>query len=129
MGKTRAFISFDFENDSDLRDFLVGQSKHPDSPFEIEDWSLKEPLSGDWKEKIRTRIKKCDVVIVMCGHKTDIASGVNAELKIAQEENKPYFLLAGRKEGINKKPKNAKPSDKLYKWTWKNLKSLIQGRR
>lgn len=129
MTKPRIFISFDFDNDSDLRDFLVGQSKHPDSPFEIENWSLKEPLTGDWKEKIRTRIRRCEQVIVLCGHKTDTATGVNVELRITQEERKPYFLLAGRKEGTNKKPSNALSTNKMYKWTWDNLKLLIHGER
>lgn len=129
MTKPKIFISFDFDNDSDLREFLVGQAKNPDSPFEIENWSLKEPLSGDWKEKIKTRIRRCDQIIVICGHKTDTATGVNIELKITQEEGKPYFLLAGRKDGNNKKPKDALATDKMYNWTWENLKVLIQGGR
>ena len=129
MSKKRAFISFDFDHDSELRDLLVGQSKNPDSPFEIEDWSLKEPLSGDWKDKVRVRIRKTDVVIVLCGYYTDAASGVSEELSIAQEEKIPYFLLSGRKEGTVKKPKTALPSDKLYKWTWENLRLLIEGQR
>jgi len=35
--KPRVFISFDFDNDKALKDFLVGQSKNTDSPFEISD--------------------------------------------------------------------------------------------
>jgi len=35
MAKKRVFISFDFDNDKVLKDFIVGQSKRPDSPFEI----------------------------------------------------------------------------------------------
>lgn len=57
MAKARIFTSFDFDHDEDLRNFLVGQSKNPDSPFEIADWSVKEPMTGDWKAKVRTRIK------------------------------------------------------------------------
>ena len=129
MTKPRIFISFDFDHDEDLRNLLVGQSKNEDSPFDIADWSLKEPLSGDWKDKIRTRIKKIDQVIVICGEYTNTASGVNIEIRITQEEEKPYFLLGGRKVGSNKKPKDAKESDKLYKWTWENLKTLIGGAR
>lgn len=129
MNKKRVFISFDFENDEDLRNLLVGQSKNPDSPFEISDYSLKEPFSGDWKEKIRTRIKKVECVTVICGHKTDTASGVSAELSIAKEERIPYFLLWGRKEGQVKKPKSASQDDKIYNWTWDNLKKLIHGNR
>ncbi len=129
MTKTRAFISFDFDHDEDLRNLLVGQSKNPDSPFEIADYSLREPLSGDWKSKIRTRIKMTECVIVICGHNTDTASGVSVELSIAKEEGKPYFLLWGREEGQVKKPTSASQQDKIYKWSWENLKSLIHGSR
>ncbi len=129
MTKTRLFISFDFDHDEDLRNLLVGQAENPDSPFEIADWSLKEPLSGDWKEKVRSRIRRVDQVCVICGQYTDTASGVSAELAITQEEGKPYFLLWGRKDKTCVKPKSAKATDKIYKWTWDNLKRLIGGAR
>lgn len=127
--KRRVFISFDYDHDSDLKTLLVGQSKHEDTPFEISDWSVKEELSGDWKAKVRTKIKKVDIVAVICGEYTDTATGVSAEVMISQEEEKPYFLLAGRASGKNKKPKAAKSSDSIYKWTWENLKKLIHGKR
>jgi len=129
QSKVRVFISFDYDYDSDLKILLVGQSKKDDSPFEISDWSIKEELSGDWKEKARKRIKQVSVVIVICGEHTDVATGVNAELKIAQEEEIDYFLLHGRSEKVCKKPKSAKSSDKVYKWTWENLEKLIHGSR
>lgn len=129
MAKSKVFTSFDYDHDEDLRTMLVGQSKNPDSPFEMADWSVKEPMTGDWKAKVKTRIKKVDQVIVMCGEHTDTATGVSAELSIAQEEEKPYFLLKGRKDKTCKKPKSAKSSDKVYDWTWDNLKILIRGGR
>jgi len=121
QSKKRVFISFDYDHDSDLKTLLVGQSKHDDTPFEISDWSVKEELSGDWKAKVRTKIKQVDVVAVICGEHTDTATGVSVEITIAQEEEKPYFLLAGRASGKNKKPKSAKSGDKIYKWTWENF--------
>ena len=129
MAKAKVFTSFDFDHDEDLRNLLVGQSKHPDSPFEMADWSVKEPMTGDWKAKVRTRIKRVDQVIVICGEHTDTASGVSAELSIVQEESKPYFLLWGRANKTCKKPKSAKTSDKIYEWTWDTLKKLIGGAR
>ena len=42
---------------------------------------------------------------------TDTATGVSAELTIAQEEGIPYFLLCGRADGNVVKPKGAKYSD------------------
>lgn len=129
MTKTRTFISFDYDHDSDLKLLLVGQAKNSDSPFEITDMSIKETIDSNWKAKARTRIKGCDVVIVICGEKTNTANGVSAELKIAQEENIPYFLLNGRSVKKCVKLKGALSSDKLYNWTWDNLKVLIRGGR
>lgn len=129
MKKVRVFTSFDFDHDEDLRNLLVGQSKNPDSPFEIADWSVKGELTGDWKKKVQERIKRVSQVVVMCGEHTDTATGVSVELRIAQAEQKPYFLLRGRKNITCKKPKAAKASDKMYNWTWKNLKILIGGGR
>jgi hypothetical protein len=127
--KARVYISFDYDNDDDLRILLVGQSKNEDSPFSITDASIPAAVTGDWKKSARTRIKGADVVAVICGKKTDTAAGVAAEVTIAQGEGVPYFLLAGRAEGGNKTPKSAKSTDKLYNWTWKNLKTLIHGGR
>ena len=89
----RAFISFDYDHDEDLRTMLAGQAKHPDSPFEIKDRSIKEPLTGDWKQKVGWRMRNIDVVIVICGQFTNTAAGVSAELTIARDASKPYFLL------------------------------------
>lgn len=129
MAKKRAFISFDFEHDEDLRTMLAGQAQHPDSPFDFFDRSIKEPLTGDWKEKVRRRMANIDVVPIICGEYTHTAAGVAAELTIAREERKPYFLLWGRNGKQCTKPTSALVDDKIYNWTWDNLKSLIAGAR
>ena len=126
--KKRVFISFDYDHDSDLKVLLVGQSKNEDSPFEIADMSIKEAIQTDWKSSARRRIRNCDVVIVICGEYMKSATGVNVEIRIAQEENIPYFLLQGRGGG-GTKPVAARNSDRIYKWTWDNLKKLIGGSR
>lgn len=129
MNKTRVFISFDYDNDVDIKNLLVGQSRNEDSPFSIVDMSIKEPIDYNWKDNARRRIKSCDVVAVLCGEKTNTATGVSAELKIAQEEQVPYFLLCGRTTGKVVRPLAARNSDKLYRWSWDNLKILIAGGR
>ena len=78
MNKSRAYISFDFDHDSDLKALLVGQARNPNSPFEIVDMSIKEVISDNWKANARRRIKSCDVVIVICGQYTNTASGVSS---------------------------------------------------
>jgi hypothetical protein len=127
--RRRAFISFDYDHDADLKTMLVGQSRHADTPFEITDWSVKQHQTGNWKEKVRRRIRAVDVVIVVCGNDTNTAIGVAEEVRIARAEGKPYFLLAGRKNGRIKKPAGALAGDKVYRWTWANLKTLIHGGR
>lgn len=127
--KKRVFISFDFDHDELTKIALAAQAKLPDSPFDFTDASIKEPLTGDWKEKVRRRMDNIDLVIVLCGEYTHKASGVAAELTITQEKGKSYFLLAAYSDKNCTKPTTAKESDKVYKWTWENLKILIAGGR
>ena len=129
MVKKKAFISFDYDHDLELKGALVAQSKLEDSPFEITDMSITEAVDSNWKQFARDRIRKCDVVIVICGKHTHDAKGVAAEVTITQEENKPYFLLKGRKDETCTKPVTTKSGDQVYSWTWENLKALLDGKR
>ena len=128
MAKTRVFISYDYDNDLDLKAMLVGQAANPDSPFYIADWSIKT-ASPTWLDEARRRIRASDMVAVICGLSTHTATGVAAEVTIAKEEGKPYFLLWGRAQGACTSPTSARSSDKVYKWTWDNLKALVAGNR
>lgn len=129
MTKKRAFISFDYDHDSDLKALLIGQARNDASPFSITDMSIKETIAKDWEDNARARIKGCDIVIVICGKYTNSAKGVSVELKIAQQEEIPYFLLWGRTSETCVRPLAAKNEDKIYKWTWDNLKALVGGVR
>lgn len=55
------------------------------------------------------------------------ATGVDVELQLAQSIGTPYFMLAGYDDATT--PGAALPTDKLYTWTWDNLKALLSGRR
>ena len=129
MAKQRVFISFDYDHDEDIKIMLAGQAKLEDSPFDFKDASVKDHLTGDWKEKVKGRLANCDQVIILCGTSTNTAAGVSAELEIAREIKKPYFLLKGRSDKTCYKPNSAYGSDTMYNWTWANLKALIGGSR
>ena len=129
IAKKKAFISFDLDHDEEAKILLAEQARLPDSPFEITDVSEREPLTGDWGDKVRRRMDDIDVVIVICGEDAYLAKSVAAELTIAQEKNKPYFLLTAYAHRTCTKPTSAMPSDKVYEWTWDNLKTLIGGWR
>lgn len=125
--KMKLFISFDYENDKEVKGDMISQSKQPNFPFEIVDLSINEAVDEKWKEYARKQIRKSDVVIFMCGRYTDHAKGVSAEMSITKEEKKPYFLLKGRRKGEVEKPQGALSTDLVHKWTWKNLNRLILG--
>lgn len=56
MPKTKVFVSFDFDNDKVLKNFIIGQAKLADSPFEVSDHSLKEAApERDWKKNAAPR--------------------------------------------------------------------------
>ncbi len=128
MAKTRAFISFDYDHDSILKEFLVGQAKLQDSPFEIADWSVKQAQAVNWQDHAEMRIKRSDVVIVICGQHTDTATGVSVEINLAKKNGIPFFLLKGYSDKNCKWPKSAS-TEKMYNWTWENLKKLLKGDR
>jgi hypothetical protein len=119
--KTRVFVSFDFDNDKVLKDFIIGQSKSEDSPFE--DWSLKEEAEeADWEAEAESRIKHSDKVLVMVGSETYKASGVLKEVAITKRLKKPIFQVIGYKDAS---PKSVPNAGSLYKWSWDNLKKLL----
>lgn len=61
--KKRIFVSFDFDNDKRLKDFIIGQAKLSDSPFEVSDWSLREAAPArSWEEKAKERINRASLV-------------------------------------------------------------------
>lgn len=128
MAKKRVFISFDIDHDDDCKMLLAGQAKNPDSPFDFTDASVKEHLTGDWKEKVRRRMDNVDVVVILCGAWTHTANGVAEELAIAREKRKEYFLLRARSDKTCTWPRGSS-NDKMYDWTWNNLKALIGGGR
>jgi hypothetical protein len=123
--RIRIFICFDFDHDADLEQRLDRQSALPVSGFEITGRSDGHVGTQLWAENARRRICEADQVIVICGEHTDASSAVSAELRIAQEEQRPYFLLWGRREVMCTRPTTARPADGMYSWTPEILHSQI----
>jgi len=121
--KKKVFVSFDFDNDKIIKDFLIGQSKLVDSPFEVTDVSLKEAApERDWADKAKAKIGLADIIIVMVGPKTYKASGVLKEVKIANDLRKKIIQIIGYKDGSYTRVEGA---GILYNWNWENLKKLL----
>lgn len=127
--KKKVFVSFDYENDKDIKGALIKQAESEDCPFKIVDMSIKKPIDEKWKRQARSRIGNCDCVIVLCGEHTQEAAGVTAEITIARELKIPYILLKGRRKKNVQKPLSTLKEDKIYTWTWDNLRRLLSGER
>src|SRR3989304_3000237 len=84
----RIFISFAVE-DKTYRDFLVGQAKNKNSPFEFVDMSVKQPWDNAWKTNCRMKIKGCDGMIALVSKNTAKAAGQLWEVACAKEEVVP----------------------------------------
>jgi hypothetical protein len=61
--KKIVFIAFAIE-DERQRDFLKGQSLHSRAPYEFIDMSVKEPYDSEWKDRVRTRIRRAEARMV-----------------------------------------------------------------
>jgi hypothetical protein len=115
MTDLRIHVSFDPENDRDLHDRLAAESGR--SSYDVVSRSEAGETSEAWMSRARGRISGCDEVVVICGEHTDESAAVSLELAIAQQEEKPYVLIWGRRESMCKKPKAARHDDGIYSWT------------
>jgi hypothetical protein len=125
MTKIHVFVSFDLNHDEDLCNLLLEQSERPSLGIEVLGCSKARSVNDAPGEGVRRQIRQADEVIVICGEHTGDSFRVDAELRIAQEEQKPYFLLWGRRERMCSKPSAAKRDEGMYCWTPEILQSQI----
>ncbi len=85
--KKTIFVAFAIE-DERQRDFLKGQSLHTNSPFEYIDMSVKEAYDENWKERVRTRIRRSNGVIALVSESSLTSNGQKWEIGCAKEEGR-----------------------------------------
>ena len=113
------FIAFAIE-DQNQRDLLKGQSLGARKPYKFIDMSVKEAYSSDWQNKVRTRIKRSDGVIVLVSKSSLTSSGQKWEIQCAKEEKKKvrgiYAYKGDRTDlaGVN-----------TFAWTDANIANFI----
>lgn len=113
------FVAFSME-DVKSRDLLRGQSLHTKSPFEYVDMSVKEPYDKDWKDRVRTRIKRSDGIIVLVSNNSLTSSGQKWEIACAKEERKRIMGL-----WIYKDDRTDILGVATKVWTWDNITNFI----
>ena len=123
MTQARVYVSFDIDHDRELYERLLTQSGG--ASFCVSGRSELAIPADAWAERVRGRIREADEVIVICGEHTEASPCMSAELRIAQEEHTPYFLLWGRRGMSCTKPVGAKSSEGMYNWTREILEDQV----
>jgi hypothetical protein len=72
-----------------MRDTVKGQSLNTKSPFDYIYMSVKEGYETDWKDKVLTRIKRSDGVLVVVSKNSACSTGETWEIQCAQERTQP----------------------------------------
>lgn len=126
MADPRAFISFDFDNNSGEKLYFVGQAKNSKTPFNIEDWSSKTHLpQNEWEELIHAKINKCNMLIVLVGTKMSSATGVVKEIAFAKQNNVPVFgVYVGGANSASNLPQGLSIG-RVIPWEWDKIASAI----
>ncbi len=127
MAKPRAFISFDFDHNESEKNLFVGQGKHPDTPWEIADWSSKEALAqSKWEEIIKDKINKCNMVIVLVGRNMASATGVAKEIKMAKGQDVPVFGVYVDDANTQSNLPEGLARNRTIAWTWPNVAGAVK---
>lgn len=121
--KKKIFISFAIE-DKIFRDFLVGQSRNSNSPFEFIDMSVKQPWISDWKTHCRTKIKGCDGMVALISKNTANASGEIFEIECAYQEGIPIMLMHINGDRSTNLPRIIQ-GRRINIWSWSLITNFI----
>ena len=113
------FIAFAIE-DVSRRNLLKGQSLNTNSPFEYIDMSVKDAYDFNWEEKVRTRIKRSDGVIVLVSRNSLYSSGQKWEIQCAREEGKKILGI-----WINENDRTNIVGVNTRVWNWDTIKDFI----
>ncbi len=117
--KKVVFVAFAIE-DERQRDFLKGQSLLTKSPFEYVDMSVKEAYSSEWKERVRTRIRRSDGVIALVSKNSLSSSGQKWEIACAKEEKKRVLGIWAYKDD-----RTDLSGVRTVAWAWDSIADFI----
>ena len=121
MAEVRIFLSFEFDKDDHLRSDFYAQARE-NSSHRVKNYSLREDYPNEeWLDEARENIRQCDIVIVLVGQDTHNAPGVEKEVTVADELDKPIFQI--RTQGQNWGEVSG--AGELIPWKWKKINKMI----
>ena len=122
--RKRIFISFAAE-DAYARDFLVGQARNADTPFDFIDMSVKEAFDERWKTQCRSKIRGCDGVLALLSPRTWRADGARWEMWCAFDERKPILGVHVSKDNKGVIPPELQ-GKRVIEWTWDGIAQFVK---
>jgi hypothetical protein len=127
MADPRAFVSFDFDHDEQWRNLFVGQAKKDSpTPFTVADWSSKSELpQSQWEALIKSKINRCNLMIVLVGRHMATASGVRKEIQFANAGNVPYFGVYVDEANTSSALPTGLARNRVISWTWPGVAKAI----
>lgn len=117
--KKTIFIAFAIE-DEGIRNMIRGQALNTSSSFEYVDMSVKQHYKTEWKERVRTRIRRSDGVLAIISKNSKNSSGQKWEVDCAKEERVPV-----RGIWAYKKDRTDIAGVNTMVWTWSNIANWI----
>lgn len=122
----RAFISFDYDNNSTEKILFVGQIKNSRTPFNAQDWSSKEQLpQGQWEKLLKEKIGKCHFMIVLVGKSMGSATGVAKEIGFAKGQNVPFFGVYVDGAGTSSILPTGLARNRTIAWDWGKIAAAV----
>ncbi len=109
----RVYLSYDLENDYDLKEKFIQRMDEHEYPFEV------FGHSGDIacrEEEIHLSLKETDLVFVLCGYKTNTSLNVEKELSCILENKTPFILLNAREDELVTAPANVAKTEPILRW-------------
>jgi hypothetical protein len=122
MATKIVFVAFAIEDQSQ-RDLLKGQSLYARTPFEFVDMSVKEPYVNNWKDQVRTRIRRSDGVIALVSRNSLTSSGQKWEVECARVERKRILAMWAYSQDRTYVPEFA--ALQTIEWSWTGLSTFI----
>lgn len=123
----RAFISFDYDHNTDERVLFCGQGKTSSpTPFSVEDWSSKSALpEKEWETSIKGKINCTNMMIVLVGKSMGTATGVAREIQFAKDQSVPVFgVYVGGADSSSTLPTGL-ARNRVIPWTWTGIGAAI----
>ena len=124
MAKVKVFLSFEFDKDGELYRNFLQQAARGDSDHDFEDCSMDEayqPHNDSWKKKAAEQIALSDIVIVLLGDDTHNAPGVEVEMTLKNQQDKPGFQI----RPTTRTTGTVNGGGDVISWVWKKIDAKI----